>query len=229
MPRRARLAIAGIPWHIIQRGNNRCACFYHEADYLYYLAQLETKARKYGCLVHAYCLMTNHVHLLVTPAEKDSASLMMKHLGQHYVQFINRTYERSGTLWEGRFKSCLAQEERYVLACYRYIELNPVRAGMVRNPDDYPWSSYKCNSAGIPSSLITPHSQYLGLSDTRDGRLDCYHELFKGASELQELDAIRAATNGNFVLGSKRFQRQIERVLGRRAHPGRPGRPRKSA
>ena len=131
MPRRARLAIAGIPWHIIQRGNNRCACFYHEEDYDLYLKQLATQAHKFGCLVHAYCLMTNHVHLLITPPEKDSASLLMKNLGQRYVQFINKTYQRSGTLWEGRFKSCLAQEEQYVLACYRYIELNPVRANMV--------------------------------------------------------------------------------------------------
>jgi REP element-mobilizing transposase RayT len=112
VPRRARLAIAGIPWHIIQRGNNRCACFFHEEDYRFYLEQLSTQAQKFGCLVHAYCLMTNHVHLLLTPHEKDSASLLMKHLGQRYVQFINRTYRRSGTLWEGRFKSCLTQEKR---------------------------------------------------------------------------------------------------------------------
>ncbi len=128
MPRRARLAIAGIPWHIIQRGNNRSACFYDDVDYRKYLDLLEEQAHKHGCLVHAYALMTNHVHLLVTPERKDSAALMMKNLGQRYVQYINRTYCRSGTLWEGRFRSCLAQSEAYVLACYRYIELNPVRA-----------------------------------------------------------------------------------------------------
>jgi putative transposase len=140
VPRRARLAIAGTPWHIIQRGHNRCACFFHEEDYRFYLEQLGTQAQKFGCLVHAYRLMTNHAYLLLTPHEKNSASLLMKHLSQRYVQFINRTYRRSGTLWEGRFKSCLTQETRCVLACYRHIELNPVRTGMVPHPLDYPWS-----------------------------------------------------------------------------------------
>ena len=111
MPRRARLAVAGIPWHIIQRGNNHSACFYAEQDYQYYLQTLEEQSLKYDCAIHAYVLMTNYVHLLLTPTNEDSASLMMKHLGQRYVQYINRTYRRSGTLWEGRFKSCLAQEE----------------------------------------------------------------------------------------------------------------------
>jgi len=140
MPRRARLAVAGIPWHIIQRGNNRSACFYSDQDYLRYLDTLKEQAVKYGCQIHAYVLMINHVHLLLTPEKEQSASLFMKHLGQRYVQYINRTYKRSGTLWEGRFRSCLTQSEDYVLACYRYIELNPVRANMVGHPRNYPWS-----------------------------------------------------------------------------------------
>ena len=131
MPRRARLAIPCIPWHIIQRGNNRNACFYDNSDYQYFLDPLREQAAKYHCSVHAYCLMTNHVHLLLTPAAHDSASLLMKHLGQRYVQHVNRLYQRSGTLWEGRFRSCLVQENNYVLACYRYIEMNPLRAGML--------------------------------------------------------------------------------------------------
>jgi putative transposase len=159
VPRRARLAIAGIPWHIIQRGNNRCACFFHEDDYRFSLDQLGTQAQKFGCLVHAYRLMTNHAYLLLTPQEKDSASLLMKHLGQRYVQFINRTYLRTGSLSEGRYKSCLTQEERYVLACYRYIELNPVRAGMVAHPRDYPWSrrlqwSWQSECVNYPSPPV---------------------------------------------------------------------------
>ena len=137
MLRRARLAIAGIPWHIIQRGNNRSACFYTDEDYHYYLETLAEQAEKFECAVHAYCLMTNHVHLLLTPGEQNSAALLMKHLGQRYIQYINRTYRRTGTLWEGRFRSCLAQSDTYVLTCYRYIELNPVRASMVSNPADY--------------------------------------------------------------------------------------------
>ena len=228
MPRRARLAIAGIPWHIIQRGNNRCACFYHEEDYDLYLKQLATQAHKFGCLVHAYCLMTNHVHLLITPPEKDSASLLMKNLGQRYVQFINKTYQRSGTLWEGRFKSCLAQEEQYLLACYRYIELNPVRANMVSHPRDYPWSSYGCNGEGKPNILITPHSQYLGMSADSEERLNNYQGLIEEKIDEQELRAIRGATNGNYVLGSSRFQKEIEVALSRRTQPGKPGRPRHS-
>lgn len=132
MPRRARLSIPGIPWHIIQRGNNRTACFYADEDYRRYLDTLGEQAEKHGCQIHAYVLMTNHVHLLITPEREESAGLLMKHLGQRYVQYVNRTYRRSGTLWESRFRSCLAREEEYVLACYRYIELNPVRADMVR-------------------------------------------------------------------------------------------------
>ena len=143
MPRRARISMPGIPWHIIQRGNNRSACFYAEEDYRLYLDHLKEQADKYGCAVHAYVLMTNHVHLLLTPEKENSAALLMKNLGQRYVQYINRTYRRSGTLWEGRFRSCLTQTEDYVLACYRYIELNPVRANMVNHPRAYPWSSYR--------------------------------------------------------------------------------------
>ena len=142
MPRRARLSIPGIPWHIIQRGNNRRACFYSPKDHQYYLTTLAEQALQHDCLIHAYVLMTNHVHLLITPARKESAAKLMKHLGQRHAQYINRSYQQSGTLWEGRFKSCLTQEDAYVLACYRYIEMNPVRATMVNHPGDYPWSSY---------------------------------------------------------------------------------------
>jgi putative transposase len=151
MPRRARLSLPGIPWHIIQRGNNRAACFHAEEDYRLYLDYLKEFSAKFDCAVHAYVLMTNHVHLLLTPEHIDSAALLMKHLGQRYVQYVNRTYKRSGTLWEGRFRSCLTQSEQYVLACHRYIELNPVRAGMVKKPQDYPWSSYSANALGDES------------------------------------------------------------------------------
>jgi len=142
MPRRARLVAPGIPLHIIQRGNNRQACFFHDDDYSLYLDWLLDYSELAGCTMHAYVLMTNHVHLLLTPGTKESAGLLMKRLGQRYVQYVNRTYRRSGTLWEGRFRSCIAQEDIYLLICQRYIELNPVRAGMVRYPADYRWSSY---------------------------------------------------------------------------------------
>ncbi len=225
MPRRARLAIPGIPWHIIQRGNNRSVCFYAEADYQFYLHYLQEFALKFGCAIHAYVLMTNHVHLLLTPQHPDSASLLMKHLGQRYVQYINRTYQRSGTLWEGRFRSCLTQTEDYVLACYRYIELNPVRAGMVNQPQDYRWSSYHTNALAKASSLITPHEEYLRIATDEQSRLTAYRALFKSHLDEAIVGQIRNATNGNFALGGERFQREIETTLGRRASRGQAGRP----
>jgi putative transposase len=169
--------------------------------------------------------MTNHVHLLLTPAREDSAALMMKHLGQRYVQYVNRTYRRTGTLWEGRFRSCLTQSEDYVLACHRYIELNPVRAGMVAKPQDYRWSSYHANGLGRANALLTPHDEYrrLGKEDTE--RREAYRALFRAHVEEALTDEIRDATNGNFVLGDKRFQDQIAQTLGRRVVRAKAGRP----
>lgn len=225
MPRRARLSMPGIPWHIIQRGNNRTACFYAEDDYYFYLNNLQEQAFKHGCEIHAYVLMTNHVHLLLTPSKGDSAALLMKNLGQRYVQYINRTYRRSGTLWEGRFRSCLTQTEDYVLACYRYIELNPVRANMVSHPREYPWSSYKANAEGKKSDLLTPHEQYLRLDSQDIDRRKTYRALFKAHIDQPIDNEIRSATNGNYALGNARFQEQIEHALGRRVIKGRAGRP----
>ena len=222
MPRRARLSLPGIPWHIIQRGNNRSACFYTDEDYHRYLDTLKEQADKHGCLIHAYVLMTNHVHLLITPEKKDSASLLMKHLGQRYVQYVNRTYKRSGTLWEGRFRSCITQNEAYVLACYRYIELNPVRANMVSHPGDYFWSSYRVNAEGKHSDLITPNEQYLQLGCLRR---EAYHGLFKVQMNTEVIDDIRASTNGNYVLGNERFKDEVSAILKRRVVPGKAGRP----
>ena len=228
MPRRARLVIPGIPLHIIQRGNNRSVCFYTGADYQRYLETFAMQAVKYGCRIHAYCLMTNHVHLLVTPERADSAALMMKHLGQRYVQYINRNYRRSGTLWEGRFRSCLAQDDRYVLACYRYIELNPVRAGMVAHPGEYRWSSFSVNGQGMHNPLISPHPEYSALAWSNDERCRRYRALFKRHMEAALLDEIRNATNGNYVLGNERFKREIAVMLQRRVVPHKAGRPAKS-
>ena len=229
MPRRARLSLPGIPWHIIQRGNNRAVCFHAEEDYQFYLHYLKEFVDKFGCAVHAYVLMTNHVHLLLTPAKAESAGLLMKHLGQRYVQYINRTYQRTGTLWEGRFRSCLTQTEDYVLACYRYIELNPVRAGMVMKPQDYRWSSYHANGLGKPNALITPHDQYVRLARTDGERREAYRALFRAHVDEALTDEIRSATNGNYALGNSKFQKQIEKKLGRRAVRGIAGRPTKVA
>jgi putative transposase len=225
MPRRARLSVAGIPWHIIQRGNNRSPCFYADEDYSLYLHYLGELSKKFDCAVHAYVLMTNHVHLLLTPEREDGAALLMKHLGQRYVQYINRTYQRSGTLWEGRFRSCLTQTETYVLACYRYIELNPVRANMVRHPREYRWSSYRANAEGKPNTLITPHDMYQRLARSATGRQEAYRGLSKAHIDDVLLNEIRTSTNGNYVLGRERFQEEIGMMLGRRVVKGKTGRP----
>src|SRR5690625_1311117 len=171
--------------------------------------------------------MTNHVHLLLTGRETGSAGRLMKRLGQRYVQYINRTYRRSGTLWEGRFRSCLTKEEAYVMGCYRYIELNPVRAELVEHPGDYRWSSYRVNAQGEASTLITPHSLYSNLGGDAAERQAAYRELFRHELEPGLVDKIRKATNSNYALGSERFQVEVESMLGRRVTPGRPGRPKK--
>jgi putative transposase len=179
MPRRPRIILPGVPLHVIQRGNNREACFYADDDCSAYLGWLEEYARHSGCAVHAYVLMTNHVHILLTPRTERSAGDLMKRLGQRYVQYVNRTYRRSGTLWEGRFRSCLTGEEGYVLGCCRYIELNPVRANMVAHPGEYPWSSYRSNGQGERSSLVTPHPLYSALGPDDGQRQAAYRELFR--------------------------------------------------
>jgi putative transposase len=229
MPRRARLRIADMPLHIIQRGNNRSACFFAEEDYLVYLRHLQELAARFACFVHAHVLMTNHVHLLLTAREPDGASNLMKHLGQRYVQYVNRAYKRSGTLWEGRFRSSIVQVEVYLLRCHRYIELNPVRAGMVEHPADYRWSSFGANAMGKPDRLITPHPAYLALANDVAVRRSAYLEMFRSAMAADELEQIRSACSAGYALGNERFRKEIAFALGRRAGPGKPGRPLKEA
>ena len=220
--------MTGLPLHLIQRGNNRSACFRSDSDYLVYLNHLQELAGKFNCAVHAYVLMTNHVHLLVTPACADGPSLMMKHLGQRYVQYFNRKYERSGTLWEGRFRSSIVQEQNYLLRCYRYIEMNPVRAGIVCHPAGYPWSSYRVNAEGASSCLLRPHDEYVALAQEQTERLAAYRSMFNSELATEELDEIRAAANSGYVLGSDRFKAEVTLKLGRRVGPGASGRPRRT-
>jgi putative transposase len=227
MPRRARLRLAGRALHLIQRGNNRTACFNAEEDYALYLHHLAEQAEKFGCAVHAYVLMTNHVHLLLTPLTADAPSLLMKHLGQRYVQYINRTYRRSGTLWEGRFRSSIVQDQHYLLRCQRYIELNPVRANMVQHPRDYPWSSYCANAEARPSKLLTPHDEYLALGSHDEQRRAAYRALFQFALDPRSVKEIRLAVNGGFALGGTRFKAEIAAALACRVERGIAGRPTK--
>lgn len=228
MPRRARLALDGVSTHLVQRGIDRGACFFRDEDRLHYLALLAELAPALGCAVHAYVLMTNHVHLLVTPSRADALSRLMRHLNQRYVQAVNRAYLRSGTLWEGRFRSCLVDSEAYVLACQRYIELNPVRAGIVRDARDYPWSSHRMNVSTLPSKLLTPHELFFALAADAPGRAAAYRSLFIEDMPETVIADIRRATAGSYALGSPRFQEQIGAMLGRRVAPGIPGRPRKA-
>jgi len=229
MPRRARLKVAGLPLHIIQRGNNRSACFYADEDYALYLHHLVVLAREFHCAVHAYVLMTNHVHLLLTAALPDGPSLLMKHLGQRYVQYVNRSYRRSGTLWEGRFRSSIVQERGYFLRCHCYIELNPVRANMVSHPRDYRWSSFPANAGPASSRLLTPHGEYLALGRNDNERGAAYRELFRSELDPTQLDEIRTAANGGFALGNDRFKAQVAERLKRCVERGASGRPRKDS
>jgi len=228
LARLARLNLTDIPQHIIQRGNNRQATFFGEDDYLVYLDKLREYALKYKVAVHAFVLMTNHVHLLMTPSDKVGISRLMQSLGRYYVRYINQTYKRSGTLWEGRYKSTLVDEDGYLLSVSRYIELNPVRANMVDHPKDYPWSSYQKNALGKDIKLITPHRIYNQLGQDDDSRKSSYRSLFKGHISELTLEEIRINTNRGWVIGNDRFKQEIEEMTGRRTSPKQRGGDRKS-
>lgn len=225
MPRRKRLQIAGLPTHIVQRGNNRQACFFAEDDYLFFLDHLAQLAKRFRCALHAYVLMTNHFHLLLTSELEQGPSLLMKFLGQRYVQYVNRTYRRSGSLWEGRFRSSLVQTDRYLLGCYRYIELNPVRANMIAHPIEYSWSSYAANAEGKRVAWLTPHGEYLALGVDEAARRAAYRGLFESELDPELLREIRVSTHGGYAIGNNRFREEVESVLKLRATPRGPGRP----
>lgn len=225
MPRRTRLCPAGIPQHVVQRGNNRQVCFASDDDLKAYANWLFEASQKYRVQVHAWVFMTNHVHLLVTPGEEMAIGRMMQHIGRHYVRYFNYSYGRTGTLWEGRYHSCLVQENVYFLSCQRYIELNPVRAGMVKDPADYSWSSYQSNGLGIDSKILTPHTLYLQLGSSKPERLRNYRELFESHVDTKLLNDIRYSLNKGLVLGTEKFKSQVEELTGRRVRPASRGRP----
>lgn len=226
MARLPRLDLPVIAQHIVQRGNDRQACFADDADYLHYRQELGEVELKHGCDLHAYVLMTNHVHLLVTPHEVGAASRMMQAIGRRYVGCFNARYRRTGTLWEGRFKSAPVDSANYLLTCYRYIELNPVRAGMVAKPADYRWSSHAYNALGTHEPRITPHPLYLGLGTNDIERQRAYSQLFKAELRSNDLDDLRAHTQQQKAWGSDRFRQQIEALTQRSAGIRPRGRPR---
>jgi len=225
MPRKPRFFLPDVPTHVVQRGNNRDPIFFDESDYHSYLEWLAAGAIKYECRIYAYVLMTNHVHLLVSTNQKDGISRLMQYIGRYYVPYINQTYGRTGTLWEGRFKCNLVQDERYLLSCMRYIELNPLRANMVANAKEYAWSSYLHNAYGRKNALLTKHKIYLALGNDELSQRKAYRELFKNDNE-EDLDSIRAAWQTGTPLGNDRFKEMIEKTLKQKVGYATRGRPR---
>jgi len=228
MSRQPRFVLPGQPQHVIQRGNNRNVIFVSDDDYRFYLEKLGDACQRFECDLHAYVLMSNHVHLLMTPQTAQGISKVMQSVGRYYVQYFNHQYQRTGTLWEGRYKSTLLDSENYLLTCYRYIELNPVRAGMVDHPADYPWSSYGCNAEAQNNTLISPHELYVKLGEDHETRCHHYRALFDEHIDPQGLDEIRNATNKSWVLGSNQFMEQVEALTARQSQPKARGGDRKS-
>jgi REP-associated tyrosine transposase len=226
MPRRPRVHLDNVPLHIVQRGHNRQPCFFAEEDYQAYLHWLAEALKKERCALHAYALMTNHVHLLITPKKAEAVPRLIIALGRRYVQYINTTYRRTGTLWDSRYKSSVIEADTYLLTCQRYIELNPVRAGMVDDPAHYRWTSYRHNALGQANLYLTPHPQYLALGKDEQERLRAYRALFRAQLDKAAIDDIRLALNQNQPLGNTRFYDRIERLTGLRREAKPRGRPR---
>jgi len=228
MPRRRRMYLRDVPCHVVQRGNNRLPTFFSTGDYRYYLDCLAEACATHAVALHAYVLMTNHVHLLMTPRDRpEGVSRVMQSLGRRYVYHVNGQLGRTGTLWEGRHKASLVAADSYLLACSRYIELNPVRAGMVDRPDDYHWSSHASNAYGrVGPCPIEPHPAYSGLGEDRRACRKAYRELFSGKDFMDHDRAIRSASAASLPFGSGPFREQVERMIGRGLGHARRGRPR---
>ena len=228
MPRRSRIHLDGVPLHIVQRSHNREPCFFAEDDYASYLQWLGEALSAAECALHAYVLMTNHVHLLLTPKRAEAVPNLVISLGRRYVQYINRTYRRTGTLWDSRYKSSPVQAKTYLLVCQRYIELNPVRAALVEDPAHYRWTSYRANGLGQPDVRLTPHALYQALGRSEKERLAQYRGLFRAQLDRAAIDDIRLALNQSQPLGNARFYAKIERMTGQRREARPRGRPRAS-
>jgi putative transposase len=226
MPRRPRLHIDGVPLHIVQRGHHREPCFFGEEDYKSYLQWLAEALDEADCALHAYVLMTNHVHLLLTPKKAEAVPRLILSLGRCYGQYFNRRHGRTGTLWDSRYKSSPVQANTCLLDCQRYIELNPVRAAMVEDPAHYRWSSYRANALGQADSRLTPHALYRALGQSDKTRQGAYRALFRSELDRAAIDDIRLALNQNQPLGNERFYAKIEKMTGIRRQARPRGRPR---
>ncbi|MGH8147756.1 MAG: transposase [Rhodanobacteraceae bacterium] len=228
MPRQPRLHLPGVPLHITQRGVNRCAIFVDDADRQHCYQLLCDVMGGHTIAVHAYVFMGNHLHLLLTTPEGDALPRAMRKLGQCYVQAFNQRHRRCGPLWQGRFKSCLVDSDRYLMTVYRYIELNPVRAAMVERPEQHRWSSVHANLGLIDDPLVTPHPRFLALHADRTARADIYRQWLQRAIRQDDLDRIRAHLQQQRALGNERFQAMVEKALGRPARARPRGRPKRA-
>lgn len=227
MPRKPRFYVPGAPVHAVQRGHNRSAVFFADLDYLEYLRCLKQAADSCGCAVHAYVLMTNHVHLLLSPERSESVGRLFQSLGRHYVRYVNETYRRHGGLWEGRYRGNVIDSQAYLLSCMRYIERNPVRAGMVDHPASYRWSSYTANALGVSNAILTAHAEYVALGRLPDDRQSAYRGLFEVDTASDEQDQVRCALQTGTPLGNAQFKGQIEAALRVKVGFAQRGRPRK--
>jgi putative transposase len=216
MARLPRVYVPGYPVHLVVRGNNRQEIFKTDGDRIHFHRCLVEVTRRHGLAIHAYVFMTNHVHLVATGECADAPAKVVQSMGRRYVSYFNYLHGRTGTLWEGRYRSCLVETDRYLLACHRYAEMNPVRAGMVAVPGRYPWSSFRCNARGVPDDLVTPHSLYMGLGWTDEARRAAYRALFEVALGDEMLKAIRYALNSGWALGGEAFCDELEARAGRR-------------
>lgn len=216
MARKPRIHLENVTQHVIQRGANRDLCFFAEQDYRFYLECLGDALKRYRCECHAYVLMTNHVHLLLTPRADSAIAQVMKLLGQRYTQYVNYTYKRTGTIWEGRYKASVIDAENYLLICYRYIELNPVRAAMVERPSEYKWSSARANGFGVETNMgsdpvgLTPGTAYQSLGSDDKARQKAYRELFRGHLDNELIHELGQIFSQEQILGNSWFKALVE-------------------
>ena len=225
MARLQRATPVGVPVHLLHRGNNRQACFKNNGDYSAFLWWLREYSEKFMVEIHTWALMENHYHLLCTPQIEDGLSRMVQALGRQYVRYFNRLNQRTGTLWEGRYRSCLVQPESYLLEMYRYIELNPVRAALANNPAEFNWSSYQINASGKPSALCKPHAEYLKLGETRAECAENYKLKCESGLGKKRLEEIRKSINKGLAFGDEEFKIEVEELTGRRQRALKSGRP----
>ena len=228
MARLPRIVVPGEPLHIIYRGNNRQDIFYTEEDMAHIKHHIAISLHKAYCPLHAYVFMTDHIHLLVTPKNRTELATFMQSVANRYVRYFNAKYHRTGTIWEGRFKSCLVDSERYLFTLYRYIEMNPVRAGIVPSTTDYPWSSYHYHALGKPDKLITEHTLYQDLGSDTAQRCRRYRQIFDQPENQTMNTNITQATLKGEVFGSEQFHEKMGQLLNRVTRLAKHGGDRKS-